>query len=88
MCYHELGAQAGTTMIHKKILTLSKFNSKINSIFYLKESVTLLYPMSFGSPKETHCLNLMKYHGASIEYIYCHQPPSTLTQSIGIYGSH
>ena len=41
--------------------------------------------MSFGSPKETHFLNPMRYHGAFIENTYCHQPPSTATQSIGIY---
>ena len=27
----------------------------------------------------------MKYHGAFIENTYCHQPPSIVTQSIGIY---
>ena len=32
-----------------------------------------------------HCLNSMRYHGASIEHTYCHQPSSIVTQSIGIY---
>ena len=41
--------------------------------------------MFFGLPKGTHCLNTMKYYGASIENIYCHQAPSIVTQSIGIY---
>ena len=41
--------------------------------------------MSFGSPKGTHCLNLMKYHSAYIENTCCHQPPSIVTQSIRIY---
>ena len=41
--------------------------------------------MSFGSPKRTHCLNPMRYHGAYIENSYCHQSPSTMTQSVGIY---
>ena len=41
--------------------------------------------MSFGSPKRTHCLNPMRYHGASIENTCCHQPSLTMTQSIGIY---
>ena len=29
--------------------------------------------------------HLMGYHATSIENTYCHQPPSTVTQSIGIY---
>ena len=34
----------------------------------------------------TYPLNhLMGYHATSIENTYCHQPPSTVTQSIGIY---
>ena len=41
--------------------------------------------MSFKSPNETHCLSLIKYLGTSIENTCCHQPPSTVTQSIGIY---
>ena len=41
--------------------------------------------MTFGSPKGTLYLNTMRYHGASIKDTYCHQPPSTVTQSIGIY---
>ena len=41
--------------------------------------------MSFGSSKRTHYLNPMRYHGAFIENSYCHQLPSTMTQSIGIY---
>ena len=41
--------------------------------------------MSFVSPKGTHRLNLMRYHGASIENTYYHQPSSIVTQSIGIY---
>ena len=40
--------------------------------------------MSFGSPKRTHCLNPMRYHSVSIENICCHQPPSTVAQSIRI----
>ena len=40
--------------------------------------------MSFGLPKGTHCLNPIRYHGASIENTCCHQPLSTMTQSIGI----
>ena len=32
-----------------------------------------------------HCLNPLRYLGAFIENFYCHQPPSTVTQSIGIY---
>ena len=41
--------------------------------------------MSFGSPKGTHCLNPMRYHGASIENTCFHQPPSTMTEFIGVY---
>ena len=41
--------------------------------------------MSFGPPNGTHYLNPMRYHGASIKNTYCHQPPSIVTQSIGIY---
>ena len=41
--------------------------------------------MSFRSPKGTHCLNPMRYHGAAVENICYHQPPSIVTQSIGIY---
>ena len=41
--------------------------------------------MSFGSPKETHCLNPLIYHGVTIVNTYCHQPPSIVTQSIRIY---
>ena len=41
--------------------------------------------MSFGSPKGTHYLNPMRYHGASIENTYFHQPPLIVTQSIRIY---
>ena len=32
-----------------------------------------------------HCLNLMRYHGTSIENTYCCQPSSRVTQSIGTY---
>ena len=39
--------------------------------------------MSFGSSKGTHYLNPMRYHCVSIENTYCHQPPPTVTQSIG-----
>ena len=41
--------------------------------------------MSFKSPKGTHYLNFMRYHDVYIENTCCHQPPSTVTQSIGIY---
>ena len=41
--------------------------------------------MSFGSPKGTHYLNPRRYHGAFIENTCCHQPPSIVAQSIGIY---
>ena len=41
--------------------------------------------MFFGSPNETHCLNPMRYHEVFIENTYCHQPPSTVTQFVGIY---
>ena len=41
--------------------------------------------MSFGSFKGIHYLNLMRYHGVSIENTYYHQPPSTVTQSIEVY---
>ena len=47
--------------------------------------VSFLDHMSVESPKETHCLNPMNYHGASIENTYCHQLPSMMTQFIGIY---
>ena len=40
---------------------------------------------SFGSPNGTYYLNLMRYHGASIENTHCHKPQSTVTQSIRIY---
>ena len=39
----------------------------------------------FGSPKGTHYLNPMRYHGVFIENTYCHQLPSIVTQSIKIY---
>ena len=32
-----------------------------------------------------HTISIMRYQGASIENIYCPQPPSILTQSIRIY---
>ena len=35
--------------------------------------------VSLGSLKETHCLNPLRYHGASIKNTYCHQPSSTVT---------
>ena len=38
---------------------------------------------SLGSPKGTLCLNLMRYHSASIENIYCCRLPLTMTQFIG-----
>ena len=41
--------------------------------------------MSFGSPKWTHYLNPMRYHGASIDNIHCNQLPSIVIQFIGIY---
>ena len=41
--------------------------------------------MPFGSPNRTHCLNLIRYHGAFIENTYYHQSLSTVTQSIGKY---
>ncbi|KAJ9680388.1 hypothetical protein PVL29_019652 [Vitis rotundifolia] len=41
--------------------------------------------MSFESPKGTHCLNPMRYHGAYIENTCRYQSPSMVTQSIGIY---
>ena len=55
--------------------------------FLLKE---MLYSNSFISQvlwitKGIHCLNLMRYHDAFIENTCCHQPPSLVTQSIGIY---
>ena len=37
------------------------------------------------SPKGTHYLNPMRYHGASIENTCCYQHSSIVTQSIGIY---
>ena len=39
--------------------------------------------MSFGSSKETHYLNLIRYYSVSIENTYCYQLPSIMTQSIG-----
>ena len=41
--------------------------------------------MSFRSLKGTHYLNLMRYHGTSIENTYCHQLSSAMTKSMGIY---
>ena len=41
--------------------------------------------MSFKSPNRAHYLNLMRYYGVFIENTCCHQPPSTMTQSIMIY---
>ena len=41
--------------------------------------------MSFGSPKGTHCLNPMRYHGASIKNTYYHQSSLIVTKSLGIY---
>ena len=41
--------------------------------------------MSFRSPNRTPCLNPMRYYSASIKNTYCHQPPSIVSQSIGIY---
>ena len=41
--------------------------------------------MSFGSLKSTHCFNHMRYHDTSIKNTCCHQPSSTMTQSIRIY---
>ena len=35
--------------------------------------------MSFGSFKDTHCLNPMRYHGAFIENTYCYHPLSIVT---------
>ena len=41
--------------------------------------------MFFALSEGTHYLNPIRYHGAFIENTYCHQPPSTVTQSIRIY---
>ena len=41
--------------------------------------------MSFGSPKGAHYLNPMRYHDAYIKNTHCHQHPSIVTQSLGIY---
>ena len=41
--------------------------------------------MSFRSLIGTNCLNPMRYHGVSIENIYCYHPPSIMTQSVRIY---
>ena len=53
----------------------------------MKEIVmtSLFYHMSFRSPKMKHCFNSIRYYGASIENICCHQPPSTMTQFVRIY---
>ena len=41
--------------------------------------------MFFWSLKGTHCLNIMRYHGVSIENTYYYQTASTVTQFIEIY---
>ena len=41
--------------------------------------------MTFGSPNETQYLNPMSCYGVSIENTCCHQPPSIVIQSIGLY---
>ena len=46
---------------------------------------SLLDHTSFRSPQGKHCLNPMRYHGASSENTYCYQPLPIVTQSIGIY---
>ena len=38
---------------------------------------------SLKSPKGTHYLNPMRYHGASIDNTYCYQLSSIVTQSTG-----
>ena len=41
--------------------------------------------MSFRSPKGIHYLNPIRYHSAYIKNTCCHQPLSTVTQSLRIY---
>ena len=44
-----------------------------------QEITTTIDSMSLRSPKGTHCLNLMRYHGVYIGNTYYHQPSSIVT---------
>ena len=54
---------------------------------YIKEITTTIdFIITCPSDNQgTHYLNSMRYHDASIENTYCHQPLLIMTQSIWIY---
>ena len=56
-----------------------------NSTKGIIEAIYFMITCPLDHPRGIYCFNPMRYHGASVENAYCHQPPSTMTQSIGIY---